>query len=552
MPSPFLTPGTTAEAGSLAILHLRRDQLLPTILSARDEDNEGYAEGKVTNTRYGSFPHTTMIGKPWGSQILASNVDTGSRGRRKKQKTGAEQQTQTVPAKRKAALQNEAEGPVKQDAGVAAAGGDDDDGGDRPPEPKTPATASSGFIHLLAPTPEAWTASLPHRTQVVYTPDYSYILHRIRARPGSTIIEAGAGSGSFTHASVRAVFNGYPETGTVPGWGSDAGTADRPAQPRRTGKVCSFEYHAQRVEHIREELRAHGMQGLVEVTHRDVYSDGFLLGEPRTGRSPRASAVFLDLPAPWNALKHLTRHPEDGSESPLDPASTVHICTFSPCMEQVQSTVSALRQYGWLNISMVEIQHRNIEVRRERYSVEGDGGRGTVPGPRNVEEAVANLQRMEERARYFHAAQAQAQSQAQSSAAASNDGGDNDDDMTGSSAGSCATSTPALPPPSRAPGASEAAVPVYKQGKVTHRWENELKTHTSYLVFAILPVEWTDEDEQKARETWPSSVANETLAMGKSKKQMKREAKAARYAEKLRLQQEEERRKREQQDAGSQ
>ena len=52
--------------------------------------------------------------------------------------------------------------------------------------------------------------ALPHRTQVVYTPDYSYILQRLKVRPGSRIIEAGAGSGSFTHASARAVFSGYP------------------------------------------------------------------------------------------------------------------------------------------------------------------------------------------------------------------------------------------------------------------------------------------------------------------------------------------------------
>lgn len=460
---------------------------MPTILSAHDEKDEGYDEGKVTNTRYGSFPHTTMIGRPWGSQILASNVDTGSRGRRLKQKSAQKEESSSSSLKRKAEDVESLETPEEVRS-----------------KPKTPATASSGFIHLLAPTPEAWTASLPHRTQVVYTPDYSYILHRIRARPGSTIIEAGAGSGSFTHASVRAVFNGYPSEGSQ--------------QKRKLGKVCSFEYHAQRVEKIREEVKAHGMEGLVEVNHRDVYNDGFLLGEPRTGRSPKANAVFLDLPAPWTALKHLVRHPEDGTESPLDPASTVHICTFSPCMEQVQNTVSALRQYGWINISMVEIQHRNIEVRRERYGVEGDGGRGSLPGPRNVEEAVSKLQAIEERAKIFHAAQVQA------SAASGQSGEDADVDMD--------AATPKPEKSINSETSTETSVPLFKQGKVVHRWENELKTHTSYLVFAILPLSWTDEDEQKARQKWPSDVDNQTLVAGKSKKQMKREAKAARWAEK--------------------
>src|SRR5436190_17862386 len=82
MPSPFLTPGSASQADSLAVLHLRRTHLTPTLLRSHDDEDLGYDEGKVTNTRFGSFPHSTLIGKPWGSQIIASRVDTGSRGRK--------------------------------------------------------------------------------------------------------------------------------------------------------------------------------------------------------------------------------------------------------------------------------------------------------------------------------------------------------------------------------------------------------------------------------------------------------------------------------------
>ena len=221
MPSPFLTPGPVSQADSLAVLHLRRNHLIPTLLRSHDDENLGYDEGKVTNTRFGSFPHSTLIGKPWGSQIIASRVDTGSRGRKVVKKLPSDAST----LKRKA---DEIETPECNTAAKASQ--------------KSAIAASSGFIHLLAPTPESWTSSLPHRTQVVYTPDYSYILHRLRVRPGSSIIEAGAGSGSFTHASARAVFNGYP---------SDTHTAKK----SRLGKVCSFEFHGQRVEKVREEIR---------------------------------------------------------------------------------------------------------------------------------------------------------------------------------------------------------------------------------------------------------------------------------------------------------
>src|SRR3954452_17307750 len=82
--SPFLHPGRTSSIKSLAIVHLKRDLQMPTVLKDRDEDDEGYAEGKVVNTRFGSFPHSTLISLPWGSQVRASKVDTGSRGRRVK------------------------------------------------------------------------------------------------------------------------------------------------------------------------------------------------------------------------------------------------------------------------------------------------------------------------------------------------------------------------------------------------------------------------------------------------------------------------------------
>lgn len=456
MPSPFLTPGESALADNVALLHLRRDDSMPTVLRAFDDKNEGYKEGKVSNTRFGSFPHSTLIGQKWGSQIAASKVDTGSRGRK--------------PTKRKAEELD------------ASTGADDDSA-----STKTPVAASSGFLHLMYPTPESWTLSLPHRTQVVYTPDYSYILHRLRARPGSTVIEAGAGSGSFTHASVRAVFNGYP--------GEEPAT-----KKQRLGKVCSYEFHEQRAGRVREEITEHGLDGLVEVTHRDVYEDGFLLGDPQTGRSPKASAIFLDLPAPWLALKHLVRHPASGGESPLDPNSTAYICTFSPCLEQAEKTIRMMRKLSWLNISMVEVQHNRIEVKRERIGLDCDGIRGATVFPKTVDEAATKLREDDARAKRFRL-------------------GRSADEETSAK--------------EEASSLKEPAGPLYSVGRLVHRSENELKTHTSYLVFAILPRDWTEEDEQRCRQKYPSDKAdnNDRIPAGKSRKQMKREFKELRLKE---------------------
>ncbi|KAI4240138.1 MAG: hypothetical protein LQ352_007708, partial [Teloschistes flavicans] len=255
-PSPFFEPTTVATPDSLAVLHLKRDLSTPTILRSYDDEGIGYAEGKVTTTRYGNYPHTTLIGQPWGSQIKASKVDTGTRGRvgllaerGQKRKRGG-----SSSSRRDEALAGD------EDAGLEEPRAETT----QPKETKAAVPADSGFCHLLPPTPEIWTASLPHRTQVVYTPDYSYVLQRLRVTPGTSLIEAGAGSGSFTHAAARAVFNGYPADDTV------NGRHNPPTQPSThkappgqiAGKVWSFEFHEPRMQSLQQELREHGLQDI--------------------------------------------------------------------------------------------------------------------------------------------------------------------------------------------------------------------------------------------------------------------------------------------------
>ncbi|OLN86933.1 tRNA (adenine(58)-N(1))-methyltransferase catalytic subunit trm61 [Colletotrichum chlorophyti] len=464
-PSPFLQPGPRTTANSLAIVQLSRDNLVPLILQDSTGAVDGYAEGAVLNTRFGSFPHSTLINVPWGSQIRASNVDTGSRGRKRKRK---EDETDvSTPA---AADEAEPESSV--------------------PLRKAP-TAASGFVHILQPTAELWTGGLPHRTQVVYTPDYSYILQRIRARPGTRLIEAGAGSGSFSHASARAVYNGYPE--------NDA---------QRKGKVFSFEFNKDRYEKMQEEIEAHGLEGIVQLTHRDVYNGGFLVD----GKSPEAESVFLDLPAPWEALHHLSRRKpattdkENEGEagewvSPLNPKKSVYICTFSPCIEQVQKTINTMRTLGWVDIDMIEISQKKLNVIRDRAGL-GQPEKGIPATARDVTEAVSKLREIERRTREFHNT-----TSAEDSPAAGN---------------AMDVDQPAATTNGTPEEDASAAKP-WLQGRLIHRAEPELKTHTSYLVFAVLPREWSEEDEAAALAKWP--CGSETTVIGTKDKETRKQEK---------------------------
>lgn len=482
-PSPFLEPGRKTSPNNLAIVSLSRDNFQPITLEQSTGAVDGYAEGATLNTRFGSFPHSTLLDIPWGSQVRASVVDTGSRGRKRRR---GEVESEDTPA------QSHDDAPAKA------------------------VTASSGFVYILRPTPELWTSCLPHRTQVVYTPDYSYILQRIRARPGSRLIEAGAGSGSFTHASARAVYSGYPRS---PG--------------HRTGKVFSFEFHEPRFQKMRDEIKHHSLEGIVHITHRDVYKEGFLV----EGKSPDATSIFLDLPAPWEALHHLSRRRLEAGgkegdssgpwESPLDPRRSAYLCTFSPCIEQVTRTVAELRALGWTDIDMVAISHKRLNVSRERVGVNLPSERGFNPTPVDVEEATAKLKSDLKRTHDFHKSQ-----QPPPKSVRSETGMDVDEpEASGSSNAEATDGRAAL-------GEEE---PVFMQGRVVHRTEADLKTHTSYLVFAVLPRAWDEEAEEAALARWPCGGESRTIGNldKQARKQEKREMLESKAKKKKKQQQQE-------------
>ncbi|KAI0525494.1 tRNA methyltransferase complex GCD14 subunit [Xylaria bambusicola] len=464
--SPFLDPGPLTTPGALALVHLSRDNVVPVYLK-NDSGNtvDGYTEGSVINTRFGSFPHSTLISQPWGSQIRASIVDTGSRGRKRKLGNVVDPDT----------TGNDTEAVASSTS-----------------NPKDVRTAPTGFIHVLPPTPEIWTSSLPHRTQVVYTPDYSYILHRIRARPGTQLIEAGSGSGSFTHAATRAVYNGYPKS-----FGD------------KRGKVWSFEFNHDRFLKMREDVQDHRLSGLVQVTHRDVYNDGFLVDN----QSPEAECIFLDVPAPWQALPHLSRTKPTPSQlascgleplndasdnwvSPLCADQTVHICTFSPCIEQVTKTVEVMRRLGWMEIEMVEVAQRRINVLREKVGLNMPLERGTNQSPRNVVEAVTRLKQIDSRFKEHHKSRQDTDVNMEDI-----DAETSHEDQTGA-ADDAAKDLDS--------GDSSISKP-WMAGRLTHRTEAEIKTHTSYLVFALLPQKWSEEQEAAAFEKWPCGKESKVI-----------------------------------------
>ncbi|XP_060081651.1 tRNA (adenine(58)-N(1))-methyltransferase catalytic subunit TRMT61A-like [Ylistrum balloti] len=178
-----------------------------------------------------------------------------------------------------------------------------------------------GYLYVLQPTPELWTQNLPHRTQILYSTDISVVTMQLDLKPGSVVVESGTGSGSLSHSIIRSI--------------------------APTGHLHTFEFHQQRAEKAEEEFQEHGLKEYVTVTHKDVCQDGF-------GLENIADAVFLDLPRPWEAM---------ASAKAAMKVTGGRLCSFSPCIEQVQKSCDYLRDLGFEEVTTMECLLRNFDVR---------------------------------------------------------------------------------------------------------------------------------------------------------------------------------------------
>ena len=254
--------------GDLVIFYISPQDIFGEVMRA--------SESVEIHNRLGRFPHKDIIGKPFGSKIFAANPKS-------KDLNGTE------PSKVHSPFVNE----------------------------------STSYMYALKPTTDLWTRVLPHRTQIIYHADMAWIIHKLQVRTGSTVVESGSGSGSFTHNLAKAV-------------GSK-------------GHLYTFEFHAERAAAIQKQIIEHGMGQHVTASHRNVCKDGF-------GLNNLVDVVFLDLPSPWDAIPH--------AKQALKSNTMTRICSYSPCIEQIQRTIKALDEAGFTHIQMFTALMRDWDVRQ--------------------------------------------------------------------------------------------------------------------------------------------------------------------------------------------
>ncbi|XP_049595925.1 tRNA (adenine(58)-N(1))-methyltransferase catalytic subunit TRMT61A isoform X3 [Syngnathus scovelli] len=158
--------------------------------------------------------------------------------------------------------------------------------------------------------------------KILYSTDIATITLMLELKPGSVVCESGTGSGSLSHAILRSI--------------------------APTGHLHTVEFHQQRAQKAEEEFAEHRVDHLVTVTCADVCKDGF-------GVAGVADAIFLDIPSPWEAVPH--------AKIALKAHAGGRVCSFSPCMEQVQRTCQALLAHNFEEVETLEVVLRVHEVR---------------------------------------------------------------------------------------------------------------------------------------------------------------------------------------------
>ncbi|MFP4214107.1 MAG: tRNA (adenine-N1)-methyltransferase [Desulfohalobiaceae bacterium] len=178
---------------------------------------------------------------------------------------------------------------------------------------------------ILKPTLYDLLKNVKRKTQIIYPKEIGYILLKLGIRPGSTVIEAGSGSGALTVAFSWYVGN--------------------------TGKVYSYEYRQEFFELCARNLQRFGVQENVQQHLLDIEQGFGLQG---------IQAAFLDVRIPEDYLSQLVDALLDGAP----------VGFLLPTMNQVSNLLSSLEKEKFTDLEVLEIFLRRYKPVPDRLRPE--------------------------------------------------------------------------------------------------------------------------------------------------------------------------------------
>ena len=169
----------------------------------------------------------------------------------------------------------------------------------------------------LKPTLRDYVFKIRRKTQITYPKDIALILMFSNAGPGSQIVEAGTGTGALTTALAYHI--------------------------RPTGHVYTYEIRPEFIKLAEKNLERARVSEYVTVKEKDI-TEGI--------HEKDMDAVILDLATPWLVITHAYKALKGSGL----------LVSFSPTIDQVQKTVTALEEDNFVDIQTVECLMRGMQI----------------------------------------------------------------------------------------------------------------------------------------------------------------------------------------------
>jgi tRNA (adenine57-N1/adenine58-N1)-methyltransferase len=189
-------------------------------------------------------------------------------------------------------------------------------------------TVSSQIGHaalLLEPSVGDLMRHLKRGTQVIYPKDAAYLVHRLNLHAGSTIIEAGTGSGALTIALAWSV--------------------------APTGRVYTYEIRTDNYNVAHQNLARFGLLPHVEMFNTSIEA-GF--------RQQGVDALFLDVREPWRYLDHVHAALRTGG----------FFASLLPTANQVSQLLATLEESAFASVEVEELLLRRYKPVPDRLRPE--------------------------------------------------------------------------------------------------------------------------------------------------------------------------------------
>jgi tRNA (adenine57-N1/adenine58-N1)-methyltransferase len=170
---------------------------------------------------------------------------------------------------------------------------------------------------ILKPSLQDKLQGLKRKAQIILPRDAAQILINCSIEPGQKVLEAGIGSGALTIALANTV--------------------------SPNGKIISYDNREDFIKHAMKNLKKANLEKIVDTKLKDVTK----------GISEKnLDAIILDIPNPWDAIKHTYKSLKPGG----------YLCAYSPLTSQVENTVKEIKKHNFIEVHTIENIQRKMVV----------------------------------------------------------------------------------------------------------------------------------------------------------------------------------------------